>query len=151
MSRLAEYGKEYGVTVCFENMPFRELPLSPTKEILRMVKEINSDYFKVCLDTGHSAVLGESPADAVRLLGKKYLQVMHVHDNNGERDNNWLPGSRVINWDDFSKALFDIKYEGALVLETGVSRFAEAGENIDERETELACFVRKLARKDQKE
>ena len=151
MSRLAEVGKEYAVTVCFENMPFRELPLSPVSEILRMVREINSDYFGVCLDTGHAAAIGDSPADAVRLLGKKYLRVMHVHDNDGKRDYHWLPGTGVINWNDFSEALFDIKYEGALVLETGVSRFAKEGEDTEAAETELACFVRKLARKDQKE
>ena len=148
MSRLAEVGREYGVTVCFENMPFRELPLSPVSEILRMVREINSDYFGVCLDTGHAAAIGESPADAVRLLGKKYLRVMHVHDNDGKRDYHWLPGTGVINWDDFSDALCEIEYGGALVLETGISRFAKSGEDIDEREAELACFARKLAKKE---
>ena len=148
MSRLAEVGREYGVTVCFENMPFRELPLSPTSAILKMVKDVNHDYFKVCLDTGHCAVLGDSPADAVRLLGKKYLRVMHVHDNNGERDYHWLPGTGVIDWTDFSSALAEIGFDGAFVLETGVSRFAKDGEDNEKAEIELAELTKKLAKKE---
>ena len=145
MSHLAEVGREYGVTVCFENMPFRELPLSPVSAILKMVKEINSDYFKVCLDTGHCAVLGDSPAEAVRLLGKEYLRVMHVHDNNGERDYHWLPGTGVIDWSDFSRSLKEIGFDGAFVLETGVSKFAKEGEDAEKAEAELAKLTKKLA------
>ncbi len=144
MSRLAEIGREHGVTVCFENMPFRELPLSPVKEILRMVKAVNNDYFKVCLDTGHCAVLGDSPAEAVRLLGKENLRVMHVHDNNGERDYHWLPGTGVIDWNDFAAALAEIGFEGTVSLETSVARFAKEGEDLDPRERELAAFAKKL-------
>ena len=146
MSRLAEVGKEYAVTVCFENMPFRELPLSPVSEILKMVKVINSDYFKVCLDTGHCAAIGESASDAVRILGKEYLRVMHVHDNNGIKDYHWLPGTGVIDWDDFSSALFEIGFDGTMSLETGVARFAKDGEDIEEREIELANIAKKIAR-----
>ena len=146
MSRLAEVGAQYGVTVCFENMPFRELPLSPVSEILKMVKQIGSEHFKVCLDTGHCAAIGESPADAVRLLGKEYLRVMHVHDNNGIKDYHWLPGTGVIDWDDFSAALAEIGFDGTLSLETGVSRFQKEGNDIDEREAELANFAKKIAR-----
>lgn len=146
MSRLAEIGEEYGVTVCFENMPFRELPLSPIKEILRMVKAVNSKYFSVCLDTGHCAVLGDSPSSAVRLLGKEYLKVMHVHDNNGQRDYHWLPGTGVIDWDDFSSALYEIGFDGTLSLETGAIRFKEGDEDLESRELEIANFAKKIAR-----
>jgi sugar phosphate isomerase/epimerase len=145
MSRLAEVGREYGVTVCFENMPFRELPLSPVSEILRMVKAVNSDFFGVCLDTGHCAVLGHSPADGVRLVGKKHLKALHVHDNGGERDSHWLPGTGVIDWSDFSASLKEIGFEGAVSIETGVNRFVTDGSDTDQRERELAAFARRIA------
>ena len=147
MSRLAVVGEEHGITVCFENMPFRELPLSSVREILRMVKTVNNKYFKVCLDTGHCSAIGESPAEAVRLLGKEDLRVMHVHDNNGIKDYHWLPGTGVIDWDDFSASLAEIGFDGTLSLETGVIRFANEGEELDLRERELAEFARKIARK----
>ena len=146
MSRLAEVGKEYGVTVCFENMPFRENPVSKTEHILRMVREVNSDFFKICLDTGHSAVHGESPADAVRMIGKDLLRTLHVHDNNGERDYHWLPGTGVIDFADFASALHEIGFEGAVSLETGISRTeARDAEDHDQRERELAAFARRIA------
>ncbi len=144
MSRLAEVGREYGVTVCFENMPFRELPLSPLCEILRMVKAVNSEYFRVCLDTGHCNVLGDSPAAAVRLLGREYLRVMHIHDNKGDRDHHLLPGEGSIDFADFSAALREIGYEGALVFETGVSRFPREGEDREARERALAQFLKTM-------
>ena len=146
MSRLAEVGREYKVTVCFENMPFRELPLSPVSEILRMVKTVDSDFFGVCLDTGHCAVLGHSPADGVRLLGKKYLKTLHVHDNGGDRDYHWLPGTGVIDWSDFAASLVEIGFEGAVSIETGISRTEVSGpEEHDRRERELADYARRLA------
>ena len=79
---------------------------------------INHPLFKICLDTGHCAVFGESPADAVRLIGKEYLRVLHVHDNDGKNDRHWLPYNGVIDWADFSLALAEIGYEGTLSLET---------------------------------
>ncbi|NLN05284.1 MAG: sugar phosphate isomerase/epimerase, partial [Clostridiaceae bacterium] len=121
MSALLPTAKEHGVVICLENMPMTQLSLSRPTEILEFVKTINSEYMQVCIDTGHCAVFGESPADAVRLTGK-YLKVLHVHDNNGKMDLHWLPYYGVIDWDDFNKALHEIGYDGWLSIETNVSR-----------------------------
>lgn len=120
MSRLVAVGKEYQVVVNYENMPMLALSNSRPEAILRAVREINSPFFKVCLDTGHCAVFGDSPADAVRLIGKEYLSTLHVHDNDGHGDRHWLPYTGVIDWDDFSDALAEIGYEGVVSLETAV-------------------------------
>ena len=68
-SELLVTAKQYGVTLCLENMPFPAHSIARPKEILDFVKELNSEYMAVCLDTGHSNVLGISPADALRELG----------------------------------------------------------------------------------
>lgn len=120
MNKLCTAARQENITVCFENMPMTRLSLSRPSEILKFVKNMNSDYFKVCLDTGHCAVFGESPADAVRLIGKDYLRVLHVHDNNGQSDLHWLPYTGVIDWDDFSCSLKEIGFEGCVSLETCV-------------------------------
>lgn len=120
MGRLTEVAKEYGVVICFENMPMRALSLSRPSEILKFVKNINSDHFKMCLDTGHCAVFGESPAEAVRLIGKDILRVLHIHDNNGQGDLHWIPYTGVIDWTDFAAALQEIGFEGAASLECAV-------------------------------
>ena len=120
MGRLTEVAKEYGVVICFENMPMRALSLSRPSEILEFVKNINSDHFKMCLDTGHCAVFGESPAEAVRLIGKDILRVLHIHDNNGQGDLHWIPYTGVIDWTDFSAALQEIGFDGVASLECAV-------------------------------
>ncbi len=112
-------GETYGVVICVENMPFGEQSLARVAPMLEFVKEIDSPWLRVCLDTGHCACLGGSPAEAVRLLGKDYLAVLHVHDNDGEKDRHWDPGLGVIDWEAFMDALVEIGFEGTVSLELG--------------------------------
>ena len=63
--RLCEVGRQHGVFVCLENMPFRCQATSTPEAILKLVKQIGSPFCKVCLDTGHSLVMGVQPAVAV--------------------------------------------------------------------------------------
>ncbi len=122
MSRLCDVARQYDIVVCFENMPFRNVALATPAACRTLAEEMNSPNFKICLDTGHCSVLGLSPADAVRSLGAKWLQVLHVHDNNGQNDYHWIPYLGVIDWEDFSKALRDINFEGSVSLETGIPK-----------------------------
>ena len=122
MGRLCDVARQHDVTICFENLPFIKIGLSTPEGCLKFAEAINSPFFKICLDTGHCAVYGISPADSVRLLGKKWLQVLHVHDNNGQNDFHWVPFTGVIDWADFSKALKDIGFEGSVSLETGIPK-----------------------------
>lgn len=117
MEKLSRVGRENGVVICFENMPMQKLSLATVPEILKIVKTIEDDYFKICLDTGHCAVRGQSPAEAVRMIGKEYLYALHIHDNDGQRDCHWSPFTGVIDWEDFGKALLEIQYEGVISLE----------------------------------
>lgn len=117
MERLANVGKKSGVTICFENMPMPCLSLGSVEAVLNFVKTINSEFFKVCLDTGHCTMFGISPGDAVRLVGKEYLHALHIHDNDGRNDRHWAPFDGVIDWGDFAKALAEIRYEGVISLE----------------------------------
>ena len=121
-SRLLEKAKSCGVVIALENMPFEKLTLSTPEQVFNFVKEFESPFFRVCLDTGHAAVLRLSPADSVRLIGLDYLACLHVHDNDGVHDLHWTPYQGVIDWADFSRALYEIGYKGTLSLETNVSR-----------------------------
>ena len=121
MRELLTFAKEQGVVICFENMPFKGLPLSRPKEILNFVREMNDDNFKICLDTGHVAVYEElNLADEVRRLGKE-IKTLHVHDNDGKNDRHMAPYFGVIDWEDFGKALEEIKFDGVFSLETAPS------------------------------
>lgn len=143
--RLTEEAVKAGVIIDFENMPMPALSLSTPYQILDFVKKVNSKNFRVCLDTGHCAVTQNDPADAVRAIGKEYLRVMHVHDNDGKGDFHWLPETGVINWTEFSKALYDIGFEGVFSLETNVKADGLTPDEYLKKKKELAKTARRLA------
>lgn len=120
-SELCETAKQAGVTVCLENMPFHAHSIARPSEILRFVKEIGSDFMAVCLDTGHCAVLGVSPADAIREAGQ-YIRCVHIHDNDGRGDQHRLPYDGVIDWADFIDAMNILDTRVPFSLETKPSQ-----------------------------
>jgi len=114
---LVEEAKAHGVIICLENMPFVNFSISTPEEIMKLVREINDDSFKVCLDTGHVNMFKNvTNADAVRLFGKD-LCTLHCHDNPGNYDNHYMPYFGTIDWRDFYKALCEIGYDGVFSLE----------------------------------
>ena len=141
---LCDLAGELGVTVCFENLPFTSLPLSRWNETLEFVRLMNHPAMKMCLDTGHAAVYGDSPAAAVRTIGKDLLAALHVHDNDGHGDLHWRPGEGVIDWVDFTKALHEIGYEGCVSLETSVKHEGDPA-LWDAKERELFAKVKAMA------
>ena len=143
--RLLEVAKAYGVVICMENMPFGGQGLARPADMLGFVKEMDSPFMRMCLDTGHAAVFGISPADAVRLIGKDYLATLHVHDNDGAHDCHWLPYDGVVDWGDFARALQEIDFGGTVSLETSVGNVPE--EEREEKEIRLASICRQLAGK----
>ena len=145
MSRLTEVAKEYGVIICYENMPFPLLPITTAKHVADFAKQINSENFKVCLDTGHCLVCGESPADAVRYIGKDLLAAMHVHDNDGKGDRHRIPGEGIADWNAYADALYEIGFDGVFSLETEIPA-GHPDEEQERLERELALLGKKLAR-----
>ncbi|MCQ2396195.1 MAG: sugar phosphate isomerase/epimerase [Lentisphaeria bacterium] len=117
LGRVADYAKYYGITICLENMPFENLCLSTPRQVLEFVEDMNHPNLKICLDTGHCACIGLNPSDAVRMIGKEWLKCIHVHDNDGKADLHLRPGSGIVDWNDFGKALHEIDYSGFLSLE----------------------------------
>lgn len=144
MGRLCKIAEDNDVIICFENLPFPKLSLAYVTGVLKFVKNMALPNFKVCLDTGHCTITKESPADAVRLLGKEYLQTLHVHDNNGVNDCHWIPYTGVIDWGDFAKALQEINFEGTVSLETHVP-FGIPRDIIELHEVALAKMTARLA------
>ena len=117
MSEILKTAKEYSITVCLENMPFENFSISTPAEILKVVKEINDENFKICFDTGHAICLGESPAEAVRMLGSE-IKALHVHDSRVGNDLHLMPYFGICDWKDFANALRETGFSGAFSLET---------------------------------
>ena len=120
MRELLVTAKEYGVTVCLENMPMAKFSLARPAKILSFVEEIGDENFKICFDTGHAAVFDDlSLCDEVRRLGSK-IKVLHIHDNKYGRDLHLMPYFGTIDWKAFASSLKDIGYDGVFSLETTV-------------------------------
>ena len=115
-SSLIPAARENGVTICIENMPMSKLSISPPSETLRLIEAIDDPNVAFWLDTGHSIVMDEQPADAVR-MGAEKLRVLHVHDSDGVQDRHWYPGEGAIDWTDFSAALKEVAFDGIVSME----------------------------------
>lgn len=110
--------KEYGITVCLENMPMRRFSIATPEAILRFVSEINDEHFRICFDTGHVAVFETlSAAKEVKRLGEK-IKVLHVHDNRCGADLHLPPYFGDTDWKSFARALKEIRFTGSFSLET---------------------------------
>lgn len=127
MRQLAEYAKEYNVTLCYENMPCIGFSLSHPYEILEVVKKVAHKNLQVCLDIGHTTAFASrlSIGEEIRNIGP-ILKVLHVHDNYGVSDQHNYPGMGSTNWSEVREALEEIGYDGVFSLELNhPTRFSE--------------------------
>ncbi len=87
------------------------------------------EYIAVCVDTGHTnlAVKYEgnpSVGDAIRQLGSR-VQALHLHDNNGMRDQHKIPMTGDLNWEDIMNALDEVGFDGWYNLENNITNFGK--------------------------
>ena len=109
--------ERFGVTLCLENMPMKAHRISTMERIVETVAKINSPYLGICFDTGHSNVFGHDLGEMVRLCAP-YLKTLHIHDNDGSRDQHLLPFLGTASFDSLCRALGENNFEGPLSLET---------------------------------
>ena len=123
---LVPYCKEYNVKVALENMwkgdgNGKIIPnvCSFGKDLAEYYDELDPKYFTVCLDLGHSGLVGDTAQDAIRVLGKERLYSLHVHDNDFIHDTHTIPYQGDMDWDAIMEALSEIGYEGDFTYEVG--------------------------------
>jgi len=116
LTALAPYAKEYGVTLCLENMPGG---ITNGAFVNEVVKTINDDFIKICFDTGHAHTQKEDFYQTLKAMGED-LRVLHVHDNNGKNDLHAIPFQYTLDWEAFVCGLNSVGYGGCMSLETFV-------------------------------
>lgn len=122
---LIPYCQEYHVKVALENMwrfdreQHKIVPnvCSFGRELAYYFDALDPSYFTVCLDIGHSGLVGQTAEAAIFELGGKRLHALHVHDNDGISDLHTIPYQGKINWDGVMAALKCIAYDGDLTFE----------------------------------
>ena len=122
---LQPYAREYGVKVCLENMfaeDTRRGCLAPDMfsdphEYARFFDSLqDTDNFTCCVDTGHSGIVGQDAGDTIRVLGGR-VKALHINDNDFRSDGHLIPFHGKINWEDVTKALAEIHYDGDFTFE----------------------------------
>ena len=125
--------KEYGIKVGIENMFQRELlrgqisfdTCNQIPEFIRYVDTLDSEYMVACLDIGHVGLPARDDEawDFIRALGHDRLQALHVHDNDYRVDKHALPYLGKIDWNEVTKALGEIDYQGDFTYEVNLTTF----------------------------
>lgn len=96
--RMVEFWLEFfegkaGVQVCMENVLDREA--APLAEVVR---EVARPDFGVCLDVGHAHCYSELSLDAWMDAFGGVVSHVHLHDNDGSRDQHRGLGRGTIDW-----------------------------------------------------
>jgi sugar phosphate isomerase/epimerase len=142
--KLLPYAERANVVICLENIPVN-MQLGHISFVNKMVNEVNSTFFKACLDTGHANVMKDDLYQGIKELGDN-LHCLHIHDNKGRSDEHTCPYFGNIDWDLVVLALKEIGYDGCISLETYISEkmFSEVKE---EMQISLAKVAKSLAEK----
>ena len=112
--------EKYGVNVLLENsceVNTRGLYFPMTgADLNRMIEALDHPRFGACWDVGHANIQGLSHREELVTLGKN-LKAVHIHDNNGQKDQHKPPFDGTMDFDDFMQGLIDIGFEGPFTFE----------------------------------
>ncbi len=127
--------KEYGITVCMENLyesvggHIVEGPGCDVRKNVERIDRINAEYgaevLGFCFDTGHANLIGLDFGKFITTLGSR-LKVLHIHDNDGVGDLHQIPytftktreNKSSTDWEGFVRGLREIHFDGVLSFET---------------------------------
>lgn len=117
--------ESWGIKVCTENMWQRnaetrmieESVCAPPEEFRDMIDAVDSPWVTGCLDVGHCGLVGQDPANAVRVLGHHRVSALHVHDVDLVEDSHTIPFGGKLDWQSITAALAEINYQGDFTFE----------------------------------
>lgn len=117
----------HGTASKYNKMEFFGIPEN-LLELIRRVKGSSDagEHLCVCVDTGHTNLgvkMGyPSVGNLIRRLGS-LVEVLHLHDNNGIKDQHKMPKTGDLDWEDILAALDEIGYKGCYNLEVVLNHF----------------------------
>ena len=149
LKTICAYAEANGKIICLEPLNRFETDfLNTVEQGLQMIREVKSPVLKLLLDTFHMNIEEKNPADAIRRAGK---HVGHIHASASDRG---TPGNDHVDWRGVAQALRDIKYDGAVVIESFtqdvkvIARAAAIWRKIEPRRDDIASkglvFLKRL-------
>ena len=113
LTSLAKYARKKGVTICLEPLNrFESDFINTCDQGLKLIKAVGQPALKLHLDTFHMNIEEKDLGDAIRRAGR---HLGHLHTSASDRG---TPGNDNVDWRGVAKALEDIRYQGAVVIES---------------------------------
>lgn len=150
---LLPFAKQCGIKLATENLLSRPrgsdryYPAmgSTPESYLALLQELDDPDFVACLDLGHAEIHagGSSAVELIRALGPR-LQALHIHDNDHQMDQHWLPFTRSIDFLPILQALKQVGYQGQLTMEAAEYIKSFSREALPQAMKELAGAAMRL-------
>ncbi|HOO42003.1 MAG TPA: sugar phosphate isomerase/epimerase family protein [Syntrophales bacterium] len=119
--------EELACPICVENVYETE----PTM-LRRLLDGVDSPFFRFCFDTGHCNVFSDAPMGSWIDVMSPYLGQLHIHDNQGVKDQHLPPGDGKFPFADLFAVLKKRRLKPVITLEThSVENFRRAVERLD--------------------
>ena len=111
LEEISAHAAEYSTTIAFENMP--DMRFAICKTASEMEEMLNGLDLKVCFDIGHAHTTGQLD-EMMRL--KPLFRNVHIHDNDGTRDEHLTLGEGSIDLEGVLRKLDG--YEHDIIIES---------------------------------
>lgn len=110
LKELKKESKKHNFEIMYELIPTE---LDTVKNVSKILKKVPN--LKFHLDIGHANLYGKDVRDFIKKFHKRLVHV-HLHDNDGAKDQHLPMGCGEINWEKLLKALKK-HYDGTITLE----------------------------------
>jgi sugar phosphate isomerase/epimerase len=110
LQQIGERCQARGKRVAVELLP-RTCLGNTVKELFELLDGLDSSVFGICLDTNHLMGRAADLASIVVELGSR-LRTLHLSDYDGVDEKHQIPGTGILDWAAFMRALGQIGYTG---------------------------------------
>jgi sugar phosphate isomerase/epimerase len=109
LDAIEPYAREHGVRIAVENLP-RDF-----ETVEKVLSKYSPDYVGLCYDSGHGNLSGDGLAHLERL--KHRLISIHLHDNDGTKDQHNLLFSGTVDWARLARIIAESSYTKCVSME----------------------------------
>jgi sugar phosphate isomerase/epimerase len=128
IEHLKAFAHPLGVKVLLENL---HNEVATPEHLLEILKVGHFNNVGICFDAGHAQLSDEGIAGAFALL-KSRISELHLHDNQGMKDDHLWPGSGTIDWAALGALVRELPANVPGVLEIA-HELEETPENVTEK------------------
>lgn len=109
LDALEPYARRHGVRIAIENSKDNFMTIE------KILAKYSPDYLGLCYDSGHGNIAGDGLDHLERL--KDRLISVHLHDNDGTKDQHNLPFSGTVDWKRLARIIAGSSYTKCMSLE----------------------------------